>query len=419
MNNKEFLETLEVTGILSNYRHIGLECLYDTNINLERAYKKLYNFIKINNVDVINIEGLALHCMSILCDIAKDHIYKNGEDFNIFLDDFLKIYRLGLSECYLKDKDYLIDKLIEINLDEHKNLKMDALKIKFIMHSLKYNGKDIHVKIGFKTGFCFPKLKISEDEIYYGIVIKDGHKICLDDNRIKNQSDLFKILLKRDYDLVYLPTISPNDTLKMLESYKDYGWMNNEDYIDILKIYRVVDIFSILNTDEYERICNSKWDVKYIIKRLMLSNNIRHNIKSKTIIRFIGQLIDILDRNKEKNYNTKLTYIGDLIYHLENDIIYEDITSVTSRLFYDGGYKDLDDVINRFKRLKYSEIRHIKLRYGKNYSVRYDYIECCDNTRYDKSNSLIIYNDMTSEIRDIKEINDTKDIKDIMFIISS
>lgn len=416
MDNDKFLDTFNVLGILRKDMEKELR---ESKLDLSDSYKVLSKFIKNNHIRYDRGEkGLILDCLEIWNGINKNHIC------HMDLSEILRLHKLSSRESILQKGDSLINMLDTLESDEDYEMNYDSLKIHPCYYGyIYYNGKEIKIRSIEKRG-NLSKIVLPSGEEIYALVIKGDKEYKLGTKEIKSTDDLVRIILSRDYDLIYLPNLTDYISVSILEKYDNYTWMSNKEYLDLLMILNVVELFNVKLNENYDKVCDSRWDIKYVIKKLFLGEKVRDNTGSSVCIRFLGQLVEVLEQEKdEKTVKEKLKLLGDMIHQFNNLFQYSVMANMTSRLLYDGGYKSLDDMINRFKRLYSTEIKSVLVSPDESYNLNDSgYIEYCNGKTgkrllYNNENYIVVYRDLKINLKKIGNMIKEMENEKIMFVI--
>lgn len=389
-SNKEFIETIELAGLLKNINDQYKKELSYTSIDLRESYNKLCGFIRNNNIRYEKGEKtLSIKCLSEFVMMNKNHGYKGSS--KEFLDYVLYLYKLGTSKNKLTRGTLLLLKFVDLRLSTSYLINLDCIRIKYIRSE----------RIGIDDKSSLPGIVEDNNEIVYAYIIKNEEK-----EKILDKDKVIPLILKRDYDLIYLPFIEEKTGRDVVKNYTDYGWMSNYDYMDFLKIFKVISTYEGMNTIEYKEVCESKYDLKPIIKELFLLNQMPNLLNFRISIYFLRMMIGIInDKEDITQINSKIRILSNIINYLNNlTYNYNKCIDTLTRLFYESKYNSLDDMIKRFKLLNIYEILGISINKEEEYIIKdkilyVDYNKNRSKT-FDISNSIVIYRDNSHKVID-------------------
>lgn len=417
--NEKFLNIIKVLGLLKDIKDIDDNQLINSKVNLKDTFEKLNKYVRDNEIRYIDGDKiLSAECLIHICNIDKHHIYENG--FDKFLDDALRIYQMATQENIFKEGTHLVRRFEWLNNFEDYRIKLDQLKIRKVMDYINNNQE--HIKIEIKRSFSskyLPKIILNNKDEIYAYMIKNGRRILLTDKQIKGFKDFVRVLMRRDYDIIYIPYINKDYGKVILSSYDAYDWMDNETYINLLKIFNVTD-YNISNSLTYIRASQCKWDLKYILKQLFVGN-IGYS-KYKKVRKFINSLIDILNKKDDKvDYETayKLKHIGDILKQLNENVEYNTYNNgfneVSFRILAYTDYNSLDDIIKRCKRLYINEVETYNISEDKHYTISTTNIHY-RNKMYDSNNYIVIFTNKRVQVVPNLDI-DMIEREDVLLII--
>lgn len=130
--NEELINILLVSGKLDKVDDTILEALKESRLDLKLIANKLSKFIRENNhnIETNELDRIYKESLFKCTKIDENH---NIKDFNEFLDNFLKYYKLSVYNKKLGSIDSLNRMLLLINIGERYNINFDTLKFKILM----------------------------------------------------------------------------------------------------------------------------------------------------------------------------------------------------------------------------------------------------------------------------------------------
>lgn len=364
--NEELINILLVSGKLDKVDDTILEALKESRLDLKLIANKLSKFIRENshNIEINELDRIYKESLFKCTKIDENH---NIKDFNEFLDNFLKYYKLSVYNKKLGSIDSLNRMLLLINIGERYNINFDTLKIQNINGSIEYGNTKI---IAYTKSMSitdeediFPCIETNYGEKMYAYILKNGNVIKvgninwvgIDDDYscewiwVKNSREIIDIILKRDYDVIFIPILKGSDGVP-LYCKCDKTDMSNDDYLSLsimCGMFRLDDVRQIKYLDY---ISKCKYDLKDFLESIYNFRYKSSNLDRETVIKFIVKVINTLDKDRLKTI-TKLLMGGSKYLEIGN--------ATNMKKIVNTEYSNKDNLIYDFKILGYNDILSI------------------------------------------------------------
>lgn len=230
MNNKEFIDTLLVCGKLEGVQEYKIKELEKAKINIKEIYTQINKIAIPNNVSDEQNRDMLFNIINTIVNISEEHVYEG--DFMDVFHNILEIYKLKYYRTFSRRNMALIKGFQSFNtympyrLD--KNLR--EYRIIKVSKAQPYHNKSIDI-ISYKDIISVNKKEylayIINQDTEYGIEAKEDSLI----------PDLVDIVLKEDYDVIFIPYIRDTDrTKEEIQKYIDNPNIDNETFFKILRI---------------------------------------------------------------------------------------------------------------------------------------------------------------------------------------
>lgn len=314
--NEKFIGLLTVSGKLEGFSIDKLKELRECKVDLEEASKKIKKFIRKYDKQA-DLDEIYRNSIYLCTCLDKYHEYK---DFNLFLDKFLELYESSSPSVELRKLKFLNTYLTYTVTSSSYKLNLDALKIRTIKYDkIQYKDVSLDCKIDYsvlENGGLFPEIVLENGEKLYVYAVKNGKVIKISDVKyagidddyscewrwVKNTREIIDILLKRDYDFIFLPSLKGQHGFRMLDRLNVES-MSNRDFIDLYVIVGKLVLTHPSYIEKLNVLAESEWDLKELVAAI---SNVKYYSYFEKMIDIILVLLDKLrGLDKETGY-TKL-----------------------------------------------------------------------------------------------------------------
>lgn len=311
--NEKFIGLLTVSGKLESFSIDKLKELRECKIDLEEASKKIKKFIRKYDKQA-DLDEIYKNSLYICTCLDK---YHKCEDFNSFLDEFLALYESSSSSAELRKLKSLNTYLTYTVTSSNYELNLDALKIRTIKYDkIEYKDINLDCKVAYdvlRNGGLFPEIILENEEKLYAYIVKNGNVIKIsnikyagiDDDYscewiwVKSTREIIDIILKRDYDFIFLPSLKGQHGFRLLDRL-DIKGMSNRDFIDLSVLVGKIVLTHPSYIEKLNVIAESEWDLKELLTAI---SSVKYYSDYEKMIDAILVLLDKLRKiDKETGY---------------------------------------------------------------------------------------------------------------------
>lgn len=365
--NKKFIDTLLVTGSLNGVTEDYINMLKDSDLDLLKISNKFKEYIS-NNRKVLSedVEKIYNNTLGICVSIKNGH---ECEDFEGLVDKFLEVYKLNT------DKPYDID---EINKVLDNTDKKERYKINFDSIKIHWNHAPLSMD-KIPNSDLLPVLKLNDGTQIYGeikkgdrsIYIGDTDWVGIDDDYtqewvwVKSREDIFKLIIKRDYDEIYFPYMTKLHKRLFIHKFDKSKIRDNDECLDFIKIFDVFSDIELykLSTVAEKKILGCKYRLVETMIKLCLMDVTKVAMKTQGFSQFMIKLVDMLEDIEDENYAmSRIKLLNEILDSIESKI-YVPLDYVVKDVkpkLQENIYNDIDSWIAQFKIILIDGVSEVK-----------------------------------------------------------
>lgn len=265
MNNKEFIDTLLVCGKLEGVQEYKIKELEKAKINIKEVYTQINKIAIPNNVSDEQNRNMLFNIINTIVNISEEHVYEG--DFMDVFHNILEIYKLKYYRTFSRRNMALIKgfQLFNTYMPYRLDKNLSEYRIIKVSKAQPYHNKSIDI-ISYKD-----IISVNKKE-YLAYIINKGTEYGIEVKEDSLIPDLVDIVLKEDYDVIFIPYIRDTDrTKEEIQKYIDNPDIDNETFFKILRILIIgqSSLIPVRMLKHLDRILLNKKDFKKKIYDIM------------------------------------------------------------------------------------------------------------------------------------------------------